>query len=251
VKGKVALVTGAAQGMGRDSAVRFAAAGASVVVADVADERGRGVAEAIRASGGTAEFVHADVTREADVEAMVAFAVGTFGWLDYAHNNAGGGLSAAALVDCSEGDWDAVVDLNLKGAFLCLKHELRHMLEAGAGAVVNTSSAAGYRGSVSSPAYTAAKHGLIGLTRAAAIEVAGRNVRVNAVCPGVTLTEGVVERRGAEGMAGAEELVRRNMPIGRFNLGTEIAEAAVWLCSDAASGLTGAVVAVDGGMSAV
>jgi NAD(P)-dependent dehydrogenase (short-subunit alcohol dehydrogenase family) len=248
---RVALVTGAAQGMGRDCAVRFAAAGLCVVVADVATDRGEAVAESIRDGGAQAAFVRADVTREADVVAMVAFAVQRFGRLDHAVNNAGGGLHKAPICETTEQQYDDIVDLNLKGVFLCLKHELRHFQAAGAGSIVNIASAAAYRGSVSGPIYTAAKHGVAGLTKAAAIEVAQSGVRVNAVCPGVTLTEGVVQRQGTAGMAGAEELVRTRMPNGRFLNGSEIAASALWLCSDAASGLTGSVIAVDGGMCAV
>jgi NAD(P)-dependent dehydrogenase (short-subunit alcohol dehydrogenase family) len=251
VNERVALVTGAAQGMGRDCAMRFAAAGIRVLVADIAADRGEAVAESIRQSGTDAAFVRADVTREADVAAMVAFAIERFGRLDHAVNNAGGGLSSGTISEATEAEWDAIVDLNLKGAFLCVKHELRQFLAAGAGSIVNIASAASYRASVAGPLYTAAKHGVAGLTRAAAIEVAASGIRVNAVCPGVTLTEGVVQRQGKGGMAGAEELVRTRMPSGRFLQGSEIAEAAVWLCSDSASGLTGAIIAVDGGMSAV
>jgi NAD(P)-dependent dehydrogenase (short-subunit alcohol dehydrogenase family) len=254
LEGKVAIVTGSAQGMGRDSALLFARAGARVVVADVNAERGAETVELIAADGGEAAFVQTDVTSEQQVAAMVAFAVETFGGLDCAHNNAGGGLSSATLLETTEADWDRIVDLNLKGAFLCIKHELLHMVEQGSGAVVTTSSASAYRASVSRPAYTAAKHGVTGLTRAAAHEVAATGVRVNAICPGVTLTTGILERRGhggREGWEGLDDLVRRNMPIGRANTGSEIGEAAVFLCTDAASGITGAILEVDGGMSAV
>jgi NAD(P)-dependent dehydrogenase (short-subunit alcohol dehydrogenase family) len=252
LEGKVAIVTGSAQGMGRDSALLFAEAGARVVVADIDAERGNETVERIAGAGGEAAFVATDVTSEEQVAAMVAFAVERFGRLDCAHNNAGGGISESPLLETSETDWDRVVDLNLKGAFLCIKHELLHMVDHGGGAVVTTSSAAAYRGSVSRPAYTAAKHGVTGLTRAAAYEVATRGVRVNAICPGVTMTDGLLERRGRagkEGVDGLDDLVRKNMPIGRYNLGSEIGEAAIWLCSDAASGITGAILAVDGGMS--
>jgi len=249
--GRVAIVTGSGQGIGRDGALSFAAAGAKVVVADIDAAGGAETVRRVREAGGEAALVVTDITSEESVIAMVGFALDTFGGLDCAFNNAGGGLSSPALLETTEEQWDAVVDLNLKGAFLCMKHELGHMVAQGRGAIVNTASAAAYRGSVAAPGYTAAKHGVAGLTKAAAIEVAARGVRVCAVCPGVTFTEGVVERRGPEGLAGAEALVRKNMPIQRFNTGSEIADTAVWLCSDAGSGLTGAVIPVDGGMSAV
>jgi NAD(P)-dependent dehydrogenase (short-subunit alcohol dehydrogenase family) len=248
--GKVAVVTGAAQGMGRESAILFAERGAKVVVADVDETRGEQTIELIRAAGGEAVFARTDVTVEADVEAMVAHAVETFGGLDYAHNNAGGGggFSVASVPELAEADWDGVVDLNLKSAFLCMKHELLHMLEHGGGAIVNTASAAGYRSSVAHASYVSAKAGLLGLTKHVAFDMASRGVRVNALCPGVVATDRAIAQRGLEA---TEELARKVMPLPRALAPREMAYLAVWLCSDEASALTGAIVAADGGMSAI
>jgi len=248
---KVAVVTGAAQGIGRDAALEFAASGATVVVADIDEAGGEATATRIAEAGGTAAFLRTDVTQEADVEALVAFAVERFGRLDCALNNAGGNVRPSPITECDERNWDHVVGLNLKSVFLCVKHELRQMLEQGAGAIVNTASAASYRASVTDPIYTTAKHGVSGLTRAAAIEVAASGIRVNAVCPGVTLTDGLVERGGARDREPGDVLAARLMPSRRLLQGSEIGAAAAWLCSDLASGLTGAVIPVDGGMSAV
>jgi NAD(P)-dependent dehydrogenase (short-subunit alcohol dehydrogenase family) len=247
---KVVIVTGSGEGIGRASALRFAQAGSRVVVADVDEAKGRQTVELIRGAGGTSEFVHTDVTMEAQVRAMAEFAVARFGRIDCAHNNAGGpGQVRHRPVDeTDEGVWDAIIDLNLKGVFLCMKHELSHMLEAGSGVIVNTASVSGHRGSVSRPAYTAAKHGVVGLTKSAAMDYAKRGIRINAVSPGVTLTDRFLAMRGE---VGGNEFALANMPIGRGVNPAEVAEAAVWLCSDAASCITGAILAVDGGMAAL
>jgi NAD(P)-dependent dehydrogenase (short-subunit alcohol dehydrogenase family) len=249
VSGKVVLVTGAGEGIGRASALLFAAGGAKVVVADIDKAKGSETVARIRAEGGTVDFVTADVTDAAQVEAMVEFTLGTFGGLDCAHNNAGGPGPAPhrPIDETDEAQWDAILDLNLRSAFLSMKYELRPMLAAGHGVIVNTASVSGLRGSVSRPAYTAAKHGLIGLTKSAAMDYAKRGVRINAIAPGTTLSERFVATRGAAG----EQFARDNMPIGRGAQPVEVAEAAVWLCSDAASCVTGAILSVDGGMSAV
>lgn len=248
--GKVVIVTGSGEGIGRASALRFAAAGSRLVVADIDEGKGLETVQLIRGAGGTSEFVQTDVTVEAQVRAMVDFAVARFGRIDCAHNNAGGpGKVPHRPVDeTDELVWDAIVDLNLKGIFLSMKHELRHMLEAGGGVIVNTASVSGHRGSVSRPAYTAAKHGVVGLTKSAAMDYAKRGIRINAISPGVTLTERFLAIRGE---AGGNEFAVANMPIGRGANPAEVAEAAVWLCSDAASCITGAVLAVDGGMTAL
>ena len=177
---------------------------------------------------GRLEFVQTDVTVEAQVRAMTEFAVARFGRIDCAHNNAGGpGQVRHRPVDeTDEGVWDAIIDLNLKGVFLCMKHELSHMLEAGSGVIVNTASVSGHRGSVSRPAYTAAKHGVVGLTKSAAMDYARRGIRINAVSPGVTLTDRFLAMRGE---VGGNEFALANMPIGRGVSPAEVAEAAVWL----------------------
>jgi NAD(P)-dependent dehydrogenase (short-subunit alcohol dehydrogenase family) len=249
LEGKIALITGAAMGMGRDSALCFAQAGASVVVVDIAEEQGRETVQLIERAGGTAAFVAADVTVETDVAGAVAFAVDRFGHLDCAHNNAGGDIAPRSITEYSEAEWDLVVDLNVKGTFFCIKHELRHMLDHGGGSIVTTASASAYRGSVASAAYTASKHAVAGLTRKVAVEVATRGVRVNAVCPGVTLTDGLL--RGIGGHQPAAHLAREMMPMETLIPGPQIGQAAVWLCSDAAGWVTGVVLPVDGGMSAL
>jgi NAD(P)-dependent dehydrogenase (short-subunit alcohol dehydrogenase family) len=254
MRGKVALVTGAGQGMGRAAAVRFAEADAKVVVADIAEETSAETVRQIEELGGEAAFIATDVRDEDAVASMVQFAVDRFGRLDYANNNAGGSVvgSASSIAAGSGDDWNAIVDLNLKGVFLCLRQELARIGASGGGAIVNTASAAAYRGGVSSPSYTAAKHGVAGLTKAAALEGVGQGVRVNAVCPGVTITEGLLARHYAsDDFSRVEDLARKNQPLGRLIQPSEIAEAVVWLCSEGASAITGAIVPVDGGMSAI
>jgi NAD(P)-dependent dehydrogenase (short-subunit alcohol dehydrogenase family) len=246
---KVVVVTGGGEGIGRASALLFAASRAKVVVADINEAKGNETVAHIRAEGGTADFVATDVTVAAQVETMVEFALQTFGALDCAHNNAGGPgpIPHKPIDETDEAQWDAIIDLNLKAAFLSMKYELRPMLAAGRGVIVNTASVSGLRGSVSRPAYTAAKHGLIGLTRSAAMDYAKRGIRVNAIAPGTTLSERFLATRGAAG----EQFARDNMPIGRGAEPMEVAQGALWLCSDAASCVTGTVLSVDGGMVAV
>ena len=243
--GKVALVTGASSGIGRASALAFARAGARVVVADVTVEGGQETVQLIKNAGGEASFVKADVARASEVEALVRHAVAAYGRLDCAHNNAGVEGQAAFTADDTEANWDRVLAVNLKGVWLCLKYEIRQMLTQGGGAIVNTASGAGLIGIRGGGAYVASKHGVVGLTKTAALEYAKSGIRVNAVCPGVIQTP-MVERltrqhpRAAEMMAAAH-------PLGRTGKPEEIAEAVVWLCSDAASFVTGHAMAVDGG----
>ncbi len=250
--GRVAIVTGGSSGIGRAAALALARAGARVVAARRAPE-GAAVVADIEASGGGAVFVRTDVVEEADVERMVETALRSYGRLDIAFNNAGadtmGGVSTSTVVtELEEADWERIVGVNLKGVWLSIKHELRPMLEAGAGSIVNTSSIAGLAGLRNSSAYTASKHGVVGLTKAAALEVARRGVRVNAICPGPVHTpmlervfDAQPERRDA--YAAAE-------PMGRIATAREVADVVVFLCSDAASYVTGAAVPVDGGWAA-
>jgi NAD(P)-dependent dehydrogenase (short-subunit alcohol dehydrogenase family) len=245
--GKVAVVTGAGSGIGRASALAFARLGATVVVIDIAVEAGAETVELIRRAEGVAEFIRADVASASDVENLVGAVVERHGKLDYAHNNAGIEGSFSDVVDYPEEDWDRVLTVNLKGVFLCLKYELRVMLRQGSGAIVNTASVAGLSAGPT-PAYTASKWGVVGLTHRAAREVAGRRVRVNAVCPGVIQTP-MVERAFAS-VPGLERRWLAGEPIGRFGTPEEVAAAVVWLCSDSAAFVTGVALPVDGGLMA-
>lgn len=246
LEGRVALVTGGASGIGRESARQFAAAGARVVVADVDTAGGEETAELARAEGPDARFIAADVTDAEQVAGLVRQVVEAFGSLDCAHNNAGITGAPAAFVDYRDDEWDRVLSINLKSVFLCMKHEIAQMLEQGrGGAIVNTSSGAGLVGFPSLPAYVASKHGVIGLTRSAGVEYASRGIRVNAICPGSTRTPMLEGYMG--GSADIERMMVAGQPIGRLGRSEEVAAAAVWLCTDAASFVVGHAMAVDGG----
>jgi NAD(P)-dependent dehydrogenase (short-subunit alcohol dehydrogenase family) len=225
--------------------VAFAREGAKVIIADLDVEGGEETVRLIVEAGGEATLVETDVSRAADVEHMVKRTIETYGRLDCACNNAGivGGVGTVA---CTEETWDRVIAINLKGVWLCMKHEVPSLLEQGAGSIVNMSSAAGL---VSAPgpgnvAYVASKHGVIGLTKAAALEYAQQGIRINAVCPGWTDTPMI---QGWLDDPERREYVVASEPIGRVCTPEEIAEAVVWLCSDAASFVTGHAMAVDGG----
>lgn len=243
--GEVALVTGAGGGIGRATAVLFAAEGARVVVVDLHEDGLAGTVAEVAAAGGEAVAVVADVTDEAQVEAAVATAVERFGRLDCAHNNAGTSGTPAPFTDLSLEDWNRVVTLNLTGVFLGMKHELRVMAPAGRGAIVNTSSGAGVIGFPSLPHYVASKHGVLGLTKTAAQEYARSGVRVNAVCPGTTDTPMMQAFIGGD--EGVEKMMKRTVPTGELGRPEQIAEAVVWLCSDRASFVNGDTMLVDGG----
>jgi len=250
VDGRVALVTGAASGIGRSSALAYAQSGARVVVSDVLDEQGRETVDLIEAAGGEAIFVPADVSRRDDVERLVTAAVESFGRVDCAHNNAG--IEAAVPPGTEfhthpDDVWDWVLSINLKGVWLCMQAEITQMLSQGGGTIVNTASIAGLVGGFGA-AYTAAKHGVVGLTKDAALAYAARGIRVNAVCPGVIDTPMV--QRGIARRPEFERLALAGEPIGRFGRPEEIASVVVWLSSDAASFLTGAALPVDGGWTA-
>ena len=243
--GKVALVTGSGSGIGRASALAFARAGATVVGADVVVDGGQETLRLIQAAGGQGLFLKTDVSRAAEVEALIKQTVTTYGRLDCAHNNAGVEGTFVSTTEYSEADWDRVLAINLKGVWLCLKYEIAQMLRQGGGAIVNTASGAGLVGVVGLSAYVASKHGVVGLTKTAALEYAKAGVRVNAVCPGVIQTP-MVERLTRSRPDLSEALVAAE-PMGRTGKAEEIAEAAVWLCSDAASFVTGHAMSVDGG----
>ena len=246
--GKTAIVTGGGSGIGRAAALEFAKLGANVVVSDVDEGSAKATALAIEAAGapagGKAVSIRTDVSVDAEVEAMVDFAVASFGGLDFAFNNAGIAGPMADTVGYSEEDFDRVIEINLKGVWLCMKHEIPRMLDRGAGSIVNTASIAGLVGGASA-AYNASKHGVIGMTKQAALEYSAQGVRVNAVCPSIILTpmiEGVFDAQPH-----LEEEWMRNEPIGRFAPPEEVAAAVTWLCSPGASYITGHALPVDGG----
>jgi NAD(P)-dependent dehydrogenase (short-subunit alcohol dehydrogenase family) len=246
--GKVALVTGAASGIGRACAQLFAERGASVIVSDVAAKGGEETVRLIEEAGGKAAFIRADVSDAKEVEALVGGTMETFDRLDCAVNNAGIEGILAPTADYAEEAWNRVLGINLTGAFLCMKHEIPRMLEGGGGAIVNMASILGLVGFANAPAYTAAKDGLLGLTKVAALEYATLGIRVNALCPGFIETPMVMER-GVEAGTHPEvyEQIAELHPIGRLGKSEEIAEAAVWLCSEAASFVTGHALTADGG----
>jgi len=251
VEGKVALVTGGGGGIGRAAALAFAREGARVAVADFAAAAAHDTVAQINAAGGQAITLTGDVTRAKDVRAMVDDTVTAYGRLDCAFNNAGIApyqvdASGKKTADWSEASFDRMIAVNLKGVWLCMKEEIPRMQSQGGGAIVNTASIAGLIGLVTSSAYVAAKHGVIGLTKTAALEYADAKIRVNAVCPGfikTQMTEDTMRRRG--------EAILGQIPVRRMGEPGEIAEMVVWLCSDRASYITGAAYNVDGGWMAV
>jgi NAD(P)-dependent dehydrogenase (short-subunit alcohol dehydrogenase family) len=253
VEGKVALVTGGASGIGRATALTFAREGAKLVIADMNEDGGHQTVHLIKENGGEAIFVKTNVTQTTEVEALISKAVETYGRLDCAHNNAGisgagiGGEQRMLTAEYPEERWHQVIAINLTGVWLCMKYEIPQMLTQGGGAIVNTASVAGLVGGVGLSAYVASKHGVVGLTKTAALEYAKSGVRVNAVCPGFIRTP-----MTAQSMRDSERLERiiATEPIGRVGEPQEIAEAVVWLCSDAASFVTGHTMTVDGGMVA-
>lgn len=245
---RVIMVTGGAGGIGKATALLCAARGASVVIADLDDVEGTKVAADINEAGGAAAFKRTDVTSEDDVAAAVAFAVATFGGLHGAFNNAGIMIGGTAMTDFPLDQWQKGVAINLTSVFLCVKHQLRHMLAYGGGAIVNNASVSGMVGIPMAVNYVATKHGVVGITRAAAAEASGQGIRVNAIMPGAVETPLF---QGAVSAPGVREAVVAGHPIGRVSQPEEIAEAAAWLLSDAASFVTGACVALDGGYTAL
>jgi NAD(P)-dependent dehydrogenase (short-subunit alcohol dehydrogenase family) len=243
--GQVALVTGAASGIGRASARLFAEAGAKVVVADIDRPMAEETAALVTAAGGEAVAVEVDVADATSVKAMVDATIERFGRLDIAHNNAGIMGAGADIIDMDDAVWQRGIDVMLTGVFLCMKHEIPHMISQGKGAVVNTSSGAGLIGFPGQANYVAAKHGVIGLTRSAALEYITRGVRINAICPGTARSRMVDE--WMDGSAEAEAEVAALHPIGRIAEPEEIARAALWLASDASSFVVGVALPVDGG----
>jgi NAD(P)-dependent dehydrogenase (short-subunit alcohol dehydrogenase family) len=248
LEGKVGLVTGGTSGIGRETAILFAKAGAKVVVAGRREREGEETVEMVRSAGGDGLFVKTDVSKASEVATLVQKAVERFGRLDVAFNNAGVEGVWVPITRQSEEDWDRTIAVNLKGVWLCLKYEIRQMLkQGGGGAIVNMASITGLVGAAGAAAYSASKHGVIGLTKTAALENAKSGIRINAVCPGA------VEAPMAERIFGAPNVHKYVLschPIGRFGRPTEIAEAVLWMCSDRASFMTGQSLVLDGGFLA-
>jgi NAD(P)-dependent dehydrogenase (short-subunit alcohol dehydrogenase family) len=246
-KGKCAVVTGAAGGIGRGAALAFAAHGARVVVADIAEAAGQGVVDEIVRAGGEAIFVRTDVAVARDVEAMVAQAVARFGGLHCAFNNAGIEEEHHRLADSDEALYDRMMAINVKGVWLCMQHEIRQMLAQGGGTIVNTASVAGLIGAPKHSIYAASKHAVVGLTKSAAIEYGKKGIRVNSVCPGVIRT--AMLERALEREPTWEEALLRMHPIGRLGEVDDVVNAVLWLCSDASAFVTGHQLTVDGAMT--
>lgn len=241
-KNKVALVTGGASGIGRATVVEFAQGGAKVVVADMQD--GKKLVAEIKKAGGEALYIKCEVSKEAEVKAMIQKTVKTYGRLDYAVNNAGTEGAQSPLQDLTEDLWQRTIDINLKGVWLCMKYEIPQMLRQGKGAIVNTASIAGVIGFQNSAAYVASKHGVVGLTKVAALENAQTGIRVNAVCPGLIKTP-MLER--AFTSPEMEQAYMAAVPMKRLGRPEEIADSIIHLCSDASSLITGHALVIDGG----
>jgi len=244
--GKAVLISGAASGIGRATALTAAANGARVMVADVDADGGAETVARVRSAGGVAEFVRVDVSQSEQVANAVHATVDAFGSLDGAYNNAGFPGPAVPLVEYRESDWDRLMSVNLTGVFLAMRAEIEVMLAQGSGSIVNTASVSGLVGIANLAAYGATKHGVIGLTKAVALEVAGSGIRVNAVCPGSVDTP-LVHKAGAVPGSARRRAAEERQPMGRLAESEEIAEAVVWLLSDMASMVTGHPLAVDGG----
>ena len=242
-KDKVAVVTGGSFGIGRATAIAFAAAGAKVVITDwIEDSETLNI---IRSAGGDAIFIKCDVSNEADVKMMIDTTIATYKRLDYAFNNAGIEGHSAITHECTTENFDTTIAVNLKGVWLCMKYEIPHMLRQGKGAIVNNASIAGLVGFPNVPAYVASKHGIIGLTKNAALEYARLGIRVNVVCPGVIKTPMIDRYTGKD--KELEKQFANQEPVGRIGDPEEVASAVTWLCSDAASFVTGHPLVVDGG----
>ena len=246
-RGKVPFVTGAASGIGRATALAFAREGANVVVADIAEQGNRETARLIEELGRRVLAVTCDVARTEDVRRALDATVETFGRLDFAFNNAGIENTITPTADITEEEWNRIIDTDLRGVFLCMKYEIPLILKQGGGAIVNTSSGAGVKGFKGSAAYVAAKHGVVGLTKSAALDYAQSNIRVNAVCPGIINTP--MMDRFTGGTPEGRQAVIAQEPVGRMGKPEEIAATAVWLCSHAASFITGAAIVADGGQT--
>ena len=242
--GKIAFVTGAASGIGRATAAAFAAEGARVAILDRTEDALRQTAEAIRAAGGEVLTIACDVSKPDEVEAAIGRVVETFGRIDIAFNNAGVENKAAPVAEIALQEWDRILDINLRGTFVCMKHELAQMVRQGSGVVVNTSSGAGIRGVAGGAAYAASKHAIIGLTKSAALDYAKSGIRVNAILPGNIETP-MMDRFTGGDIQKAIDLE----PVGRLGKPEEIADAVLWMSADLGAFVTGAAISVDGGWS--
>jgi NAD(P)-dependent dehydrogenase (short-subunit alcohol dehydrogenase family) len=249
VKGKIALVTGAGAGIGRATAMLFATEGAKVVVSDIDPASGNETVALIEKNGGEAKFIKADVSKSKDVTALIKSAVDHYGRIDCACNNAGIEGKVVPFHAQSEGNFDAIISVNVKGVFLCLKQEIEHMRNNGGGTIVNLSSVAGLIGFPGLSPYVASKHAVIGMTKNAALEYAKEGIRVNAICPGgidTRMLDSLAEQASGGGMS-TDEMMDPLHPMGRIGTPQEVAELIVWLCSDRSSFITGTAVPVDGG----
>jgi len=249
---KVALVTGAGSGIGRATAIAFAGEGAKVVVSDIIVAGGEETVRIIKASGNDAVFVKTDVSKKQEVEALINKTVDTYGRIDFAHNNAGyvGPYKMMTMTDCSEAEYDRIMGVNLKGVWLCMRYEILQMMKQGGGAIVNTASAAGLVGEKFLAVYSGSKHGVVGLTKSAALEYALDKIRINAVCPGLVKTA-MVDGLEKNNEGFSEVTTDTNItPLGRIASPEEIATTVVFLCSEKASYITGHAMAVDGGYTA-
>jgi NAD(P)-dependent dehydrogenase (short-subunit alcohol dehydrogenase family) len=247
LEGKTALVTGASSGLGKATALKFAREGAAVVIAARREAETEATAQMIRDEGGRAIAVPTDVSSPAQVQAMVATAISTFGRLDLAFNNAGVFGVEGLIHEAPEEQWDALMDINLKGTWLCMKYEIPQMLAQGSGSIVNMASSAGLTGWSDGALYSASKHGIVGLTRSAALQYAPSGIRINVVCPAFTWIESFGEILAADSNADAP--LRATIPLGRIGQMHEIAEAVTWLGSDAASFCVGHALTLDGGQT--
>lgn len=248
-KDKSVLVTGAASGIGRAAALAFAKAGAKLTIADIDVVGAEETQAMISFAGGTVRFVKTDISKAAEVESLIAGIVSAYGRLDCAFNNAGIEIEHHALADSDEASFDKIMNVNVKGVWLCMKYEIKQMLQQGGGTIVNTASVAGLVGAPMQPIYAASKHAVVGLTKTAAAEYGRAGIRVNAVCPGVIRTPMMDNAIAREPRR--EKMIQKLHPIGRIGEASEIANAALWLCSDLSSFVTGHQLAVDGGLTAI
>ena len=247
-EGKVALVTGGSFGIGQATAIAFAGRGAKVIVADYLEDKNQETIKQIKKIGGEAIFIQCDVSNHTEVKNMINQAITHYKRLDFAFNNAGIEGKMGNMDECTEDNWDKILNVNLKGVWLCMKYEIPQMLKQNKGVIINCASVAGLNGFADFPAYTASKHGVVGLSKSAALEYALKGIRINTVCPGVIHTPMIDRLTGKDP---AKEKQYADMePIGRMGKTEEVAAATVWLCSDAASFVTGIALPVDGGLMA-